>query len=399
MSLAESLEKAAVELPEDADGIRPANGDPIQLFDLLSGGARRRVLCWLLANASEDAQELALCWIEETEGASDVAAVETENLSKEGKKVLRRVLHRARSQGLVKEGAQDAVPHVARLAQVDEKISAGFLAPHDPRGGRLVYLVESSPGGGARVFEALLDEDRGVVDFQVYRAGRRQVKSFIRDVTQRERFAAVETDAQSVRALIARRARAQPESQPLPAAFKEWRNRMAPDGEILPTPGDGVLASLSSEADEEQIRALVGEVEAGRLGPWPPQPAVLETAMQPVRASFSGEAAGPDTELDKEALAEAVHVAVHELYASDLRPVNAERLEESAYLFWKQDEAARAQACLASAGALREEGTDLGPVMAACAKIVGDALVADLQRSLGDETGVQMEKESPISGK
>ena len=121
--------------------------------------------------------------------------------------------------------------------------------------------------------------------------------------------------------------------------------------------------------------------------------------MQPVRASFSGEAAGPDTELDKEALAEAVHVAVHELYASDLRPVNAERLEESAYLFWKQDEAARAQACLASAGALREEGTDLGPVMAACAKIVGDALVADLQRSLGDETGVQMEKESPISGK
>ncbi|MFP6641215.1 MAG: hypothetical protein VCC04_13295, partial [Myxococcota bacterium] len=220
MSLAESLEKAAVELPEDADGIRPANGDPIRLFDLLSGGARRRVLCWLLVNASADAQELALSWIEEAEGASDVAAVETENLSKEGKKILRRVLHRARSQGLVNEGTQDTVPHVARLAQVDEKISAGFLAPHDPRGGRLVYLVESSPGGGARVFEALLDEDRGVVDFQVYRAGRRQVKSFIRDVTQRERFAAVETDAESVRALIARRASAQPESQPLPAAFK-----------------------------------------------------------------------------------------------------------------------------------------------------------------------------------
>lgn len=397
MSLAESLERAAVELPQDAGGIRPANGDPIRLFELLAEDSRRRVLSWLLANASEAAQELAQVWINEADGARDVAAVDTEGLSKDGRKVLRRLLHLARSQGLVlDEEAAEAAPRVARLAQLDEKISAGFLSPHDPRGGRLVYLVESSPGGGARVFEALLDEDRGVADFQVYRAGRRQVKSFIRDVTQRKRFRAVETDAASVRALIARRAHGQPESTPLPAAFKEWRNRLALAEGVRRTPGEQALESLSSEAVAAQIDALVGEVEASRLGPWPPQPAALEAAMVPVRASFAGEPGGPGAELDEEALAKAVHVAVTEIYACELGPVNAERLEESAYLFWKQDETGHAQACLASAAALREEGSDLGPVMAACAKIVGDALVADLQRSLGGAQASSTEKQSNI---
>ena len=35
MSLAESLERAAVEMPEDADAIRPANGDPSRLLEVL----------------------------------------------------------------------------------------------------------------------------------------------------------------------------------------------------------------------------------------------------------------------------------------------------------------------------------------------------------------------------
>ena len=218
MSLAESLEKAAVACPEDADAIRPANGDPSRLFELLEPASRERVLLWLFEHETEEAQELAEAWMEEPEGLSIVVSLPAESLSKNGRKLLRRLIHRARSQG--NEVESEAESHVARLPQIDESISLGFLSPYDPRGGRLVYIVESNPAGGAQVFEALIDEDRGIVDFQVYRAGRRQVKSFIRDVTHRGRFSAVETDAGSVRALLARGAERQVESQKIPASFK-----------------------------------------------------------------------------------------------------------------------------------------------------------------------------------
>ena len=50
MSLADVLEGAASALPDHADSIRPANGDPFQLLELLGAEAGRCVLEWVLAN-------------------------------------------------------------------------------------------------------------------------------------------------------------------------------------------------------------------------------------------------------------------------------------------------------------------------------------------------------------
>ena len=47
-ALPEALERAAAELSEYADDIRPANGDPAQLAQNLSVEAGARVLTWLL---------------------------------------------------------------------------------------------------------------------------------------------------------------------------------------------------------------------------------------------------------------------------------------------------------------------------------------------------------------
>ncbi len=50
VGLPEALERAASALPQDADAIRPANGDPVQLAQALSDTEASRVLCWLLGN-------------------------------------------------------------------------------------------------------------------------------------------------------------------------------------------------------------------------------------------------------------------------------------------------------------------------------------------------------------
>ena len=376
MSLAESLERAAVACPEDADEIRPANGDPSRLFELLAPEARERVLVWLLANQADQAQELAEAWLEEPEGLSTIASLSAAELPKEGKKVLRRLIHRARSQGNAVGSDQGSESHVARLPHVDESISVGFLSPYDPRGGRLVYVVESNPAGGAQVFEALIDEDRGIVDFQVYRAGRRQVKSFIRDVTHRGRFSATETDAGTVRALIARGAERQAESQKIPASFKEWRGRLQLEERGGQTPGEKVIEALSDEASEDDLSALLEKVKEGEIGPWPPQPAVLEEWVGPIRESFQT-SAGEST--DEDQMADAMKEAIGTCYGGALAQVNAERLAETAYLYWQKGEESLARACLTSAQSLKGDGVDLGPVTGECIRVVTEALVSDLK--------------------
>ena len=65
MSLAAVLEEAASALPEYADAIRPANGDPFQLLKGLGPDGAASVLSWLLLHAPDTAGELANDWAEE----------------------------------------------------------------------------------------------------------------------------------------------------------------------------------------------------------------------------------------------------------------------------------------------------------------------------------------------
>ena len=164
VGLPEALERAAAALPAHADGVRPANGDPARLLELLGAAAAARVLEWLLCHEREAGAELAAAWAEDPEtGAESLRQVADDALPKESKKVLRRALHRLRSRGV-------AVPRdrpssvVARLPSLADDLSAAMVSAIDPRGSRLVYLLESNPSGGARLFEVMLDDERGVME-------------------------------------------------------------------------------------------------------------------------------------------------------------------------------------------------------------------------------------------
>jgi hypothetical protein len=378
MSLAESLERAAEALPEDAEEIRPANGDPFQLLDLLDDAAGARVLEWLFINQLDSGEELASAWLEEEEGAAIVVSVPEAGLSKPGRKALRRLVHQARSRGVEVVDDSGGVPHVGRLPDLNEKISMGYVSPYDPRGGRLVYIVESSPSGGARVFEALLDADRGIVDFQAYRAGRRQVGDFVRDLTRRSRFPAVEADPGSVRTLIRRHRDAQSPDAPFPKTFLEWRVKLDLEGNEVATPGEQARNELGDEIGVSSMEALVAEVSEGRLGPWPPASPVLEKVVTSLGDEFS------IADRNHEALEARLEEELQRLYLDgDTAIVNAERFEETAYPYWKSGERGIAGACLATADRLRGVSSEASPVVAALIVGVRSALKQELEQKLG----------------
>ena len=92
MSLADALEAAASALPDAADAIRPANGDPERVLEALAPEPAARVAGWLLENRPADAEELVEAWSRSEAGRQVVAGLAADALGKAGRKALRRVL-------------------------------------------------------------------------------------------------------------------------------------------------------------------------------------------------------------------------------------------------------------------------------------------------------------------
>ncbi len=392
MSLAESLEKSADELPKHAESIRPANGDPWRLLELLEADGAKQVLEWLLIHDADAVEELAAVWLEDERGAEIVLSVEDDGLPKRSRKILRRMAHRARSQGIEVDPKVGVEPKVARLPEVDQRIESAFVSALDPRGSRLVYLIESHPARGARVFESLLDLERGVVDFQVFETNRKQVRTLIHDVTHRPEFPAVEAEMESVRGLILRHLSIHPPDRPLPTAFVECRSKLRLDASEALLPGIQVREALGDDFDEAGIESLVAKVETGELGPWPPASEVLKTFQEKLRADFEADEAGEvevegaeTTGIGDASPSDASADSLERIFLTEAAEITAERLEESAYVFWRQGEESLARACLASAGRLIEDPPRIGVVTKAMLERISGALLADLKSPHQDQ--------------
>lgn len=378
VGLPEGLERAASALPGDADAIRPANGDPGALLRALDGEAAARVLGWLLVNEPDAGAELAECWADEPDVASGpLARLRVDELPKSGRKALSRVRHRLRSRG-IEFGEAPPPAVVAKLPPIEEDLEAAFLSAIDPRGTRIVYLAESNPTGGVRLFELVLDDERGVVEFEVYATGRSKARQFLRDLRGRERFPAVEAPADSVRALVQKIAAGQPASRPLPRGFIENRAHVAVSKPGALTPGALAQEALGTTTDAKALARAVELVRTLEIGPWPTASAVLEKVAERIQElAKSPLVVSPAARRERaeSLLAE----AQAEVYAEPAAGQTVQRLTESAFVFWKTGREEDAKACLAAAQSFREGVGGENPVARALLETVFASVLAGLE--------------------
>jgi hypothetical protein len=378
VGLPEALERAATALSGDADAIRPANGDPAALLRALDAEAAVRVLGWLLEFEPEAGAELASNWAEEPDAASGpLPRIQADALPKPGRKALSRALHRLRSRGVEIASAPPAAV-VAKLPPIEEELKAAFVSAIDPRGTRLAYLAESNPAGGVRLFELVLDEERGVLEFEVYATGRSKARQFLRDLRARERFPAVEAPAEAVRALVQKIAEGQPASRPLPRGFIEFRAHVAEPAPGAQTPGELAKEALGGAADAQALRRAEELVRGHQLGPWPTAGPGLEKLAERI-----GELAKSPLVVSPAARREQAQTllaeAQGEIFAEPVGAYTAQRLEESAYVFWKTGREQDARACLAAAQAFRSQPAPENPVARALLEAVLAPLLAGLE--------------------
>ncbi|MBW2242780.1 MAG: hypothetical protein JRH01_12420 [Deltaproteobacteria bacterium] len=352
MSLPEALEAAAGALDDDADAIRPANGDPLRLLELLEPEASQRVLLWLLDHHPDDGIELAEEWETDPAGAELVAELPEKELGKAGRKVLRRLKHRLRSRGI--EVAREApAAKVAGLADVEEGLEGAWITPLDPSGARMAILVEDHPSMGSRLFEVILDDERGLVSFEVYSASRGKLRRFLKSLTERSGHPAVEVEERSLKAVIARALAVHPKDRGLPRGFGEWRTRLTQTDGDAKLPGELAREALPIDDDAGLLDRAVGLIEAGRAGPWPPSREILSELFQKIRAAMDSPLIVSGA-TKRERLDSVLAEGADEIYAGEGRATAAHRFRESAFTFWKRGDEDAARACLAAATAFEE---------------------------------------------
>jgi hypothetical protein len=340
MSLPESLERAASEMTALADQIRPANGDPHRLLDELSPDEGGQLLVWMLREEPDAATELIEVWRESDQGAAIVLSASDEGIPKVARRALRKARHRLRSQGV--EAAISAPAPAAtkarRMSNTKDRWQVAHVSTLDFRGGRVGYLVDSHPSGGARLFEIRFDAARGIHDFKIYNAGRSKVRGFLRNLTGGSEQRLFEVDRDALRALVRRASLAQPVDRPLPSAFIEWRGRLfQEDLEEQATPGDLVRAALAEQADSaeaaEAMETTLAEIRDGSLGPWPPKTSWVGDWMSSGRDAVQG--------LDGEARSNAIDAWLEEATESLSKETDtsllAHHLDELAWIRWRSD--------------------------------------------------------------
>jgi hypothetical protein len=396
VGLPEALERAASALAADADAIRPANGDPFQLLSLLDREAAARVLAWLLEHESPAGVELAEAWAEESDsGLPIVVGLDEARLPKPARKALRRARHQLRTRGVELPDAPRKA-RTASLPSLDDHVDEALVTPLDPSGARLLYLATDHPSGGVRMFMVACDEERGIVEFELYSSGRRDARNFLRDFRKRERFAGVEAPPAAVRALLARAVAEHPSERPLPRGFSEWRSRITEDAEGEATPGEIVRGALApAEPVPQALERVIALMREGELGPWVARPGALDAALPKLRDIQSGVVIVSGA-AKQERVQAVLDETLEALYASPSDERTARRFEESAYVLWKSDREDDARACLTAADTFRKEPAMSNPVARAALERLLAPVLAQLEEDAEEKSEADDEEASSV---
>ncbi len=382
MSLAQALEEAASALPAHADAIRPANGDPHRLLAGLDAAAALEVATWLLEQQPAAAEDLLDAWSAEEAGLAHLRALAARDLGRSGRKALRRVLHRLRSRGVrVDEAPAPRAPR--RLPEAEEPLSGALLSDLDPLGFRIGYLVEPHEGGGARIFELLLDEAAGVVDCRVYQAPRGRARRFLREAGRGTGPRLVPVPEDAWRALVRRAVAAQPADRPPPRSFAEWRSRLLRAAEAAQTPGEVLAGRLQVPAEPARVRRVAERVREGGLGPWPPPRDRLREEEERIRAAMASGLVLSGSQRG-ERLRDLVREAAERLFAEEGGRLLARRLGEAAAMAEARGEEELARDLLSAASAVEREPETAAPLTEAFAEAALAPVLRDLRPPEGE---------------
>lgn len=249
-------------------------------------GRAARIVLGIARARGEDA--LALAWplagavarAAVSAGRADLLAALAGHASREVAKEARRGLHVLRSRGLeVPEPARAAPPPAP--APAPEPPLAAYASAIDGHGERAIWLPRTVPGKGVEVGQAVISDERGLVDLQVVLLGRKEWRTAVREILERGASMGVgEIDGDEARSLVASaRARNEEAKVRVPEGADRWLAQLGPAG---PPPDPAArFPALPEEEEREALSASGALHDLPLLRGWLPEEEFLrEVARQ-----------------------------------------------------------------------------------------------------------------------
>lgn len=168
--------------------------------------------------------------------------------AKEVAKEAKRSLHLLRIRGVdVPEAPRPAAP--APFSLPKEPPLPALSSGVDGRGEHAIWLPRSLPGRGVEVAQAVLSDEKGILELKVGVLGRKDWRTFAKEITsQAKESGVVAMPQETAHALIAEaRARNEESGQRVPDGTDLWMNQLGP---ALPPPAPGSSLPKLPEAEE-----------------------------------------------------------------------------------------------------------------------------------------------------
>ncbi len=266
-------------------------------------------------------------------------------LSKEAK----RVLHVLRTRGVAVPEAPKAAPPPPPPPA--EELFPCYASSVDGQGERAIWVARNVPGRGVEVGQAVVSDVRGLLELQVGVLGRKEYRSFGKDIAARGQAMGVcEVDPGVARTLVAEaRTRNDAAGHPVPDGADAWIARIGP-GSPLPDP-----ASLAPTLGEDEERAAVAASgalhELPMLRGWLADEAVLRALAARLDAIAAG-SPGEDEAARAAAQASAIAETVESWFDGARRALLSSRLLAVAVHLASSGDEPRARQAAAVARAL-----------------------------------------------
>jgi len=274
---------------------------------------------------------------------------------------IRRSLYRIERRGVPLQPAGKADKDAPVLRSPLQEPARGFVSAVDSMGNRIILLTLPRQPRGLHLLQAIVSDTLGIVEFSKVETSRRGFREFYQTLTVPEQLPIVEVDPGYCRFLLEEAARlAENHGRPLPPSYGASKKELS-TLERTETPPVFLLL------DEEEIRANPGLLrKSGELfqidlfSSWfLPREEVEKYARQIEEAEESRLVLNP---AQKEARLQDVYKrALVELFPEERRLIYRRRLEEMAYVLFKEGQEEKARAALAASIDLRSILTGFEP--------------------------------------
>jgi hypothetical protein len=221
-------------------------------------------------------------------GRGDVLAALGGAADRQVAKEAKRHLHLLRARGVAVPEPVRPSPAAPPPAPVESPLPC-YLSSVDGHGERAAWIARSVPGKGVEVGQAILSDVQGILELQVALLGRKEYRTFGKDVGARGRnMGIVEVDRARALAVVAAARRLNDEAaHPPPAGTDAWLARLGPADPLadpaarfppLPEPDEAAAVAESGRlhelpllrgwlAEEDALRALAAKLDEIAVSP------------------------------------------------------------------------------------------------------------------------------------